>query len=212
MDRQQLFYLSVLALVVILVSVSVIALDYFDPYKFRVEQQGVLFKSKTMPPANLLSEAAAQNAFLLLPEFRENSGVNSGVNSYTGQAWILFRTVLAANGKEAESLLRAYDKDGRLLKCQFDSKSGDNKEISAQECDSLLASSKAVKVYLEFPDPGLRRPEVVVEPGSLTVRPKGTGDVSPVSKVLLAFLYPNTDEIISKSNALLDQLQNKRKG
>ena len=208
MDKQQLFYLSVLALVIILVSVSIIALDYFDPYKFRVEQQGVLFKSKTMPPANLLSEAAAQNAFLLMPEFRENSGVNS----YTGQAWILFRTVLAANGKEAESLLRAYNKEGRLLKCQFDSKSGDNKEISAQECDSMLASSKVVKVYLEFPAPGLPPPEVVVEPGSLTVRPKVAGDVSPVSKVLLAFLYPNTDEIISKSNALLGQLQNKRKG
>ena len=204
MQKKQVFYLTVLALAVLLVSASVIVLDSLDPYKFKADQRGVLFKAKSLPPGNQLSALAAADSFLLVPSFYEGSTVNS----YVGPAWILFRTVLAANGKQTESVFRVYDKGKQLVKCQVDSKTQDNQEVSATECGALLASSQAVHLFIELPDAGLLKPEVVVESNAVTVKPKSVNDVSPVSRVLLEFMFPNTGEVIAKSNDLLKQLKN----
>ncbi len=206
MRKKRLFYLSVLVLALTLVSVSVVVLDYLDPYKFKVEDsaQGIpfLYKATAFPPGNQLQALAARDAFLLVPSFSENSAASS----YMGPAWILYRSILSANDKEAESVLRVYSKSKQLLKCQLDAKNGDNKEISVDACNSMIAASKEVEIFIEAPDSSLPKSEVIVGKDSITVKPKAAQEISPVSKKLLEFMYANTDEIVAKSNQMLEKI------
>lgn len=194
---------TIVVAVLLIAALAFLAYSSLFGYRYVSVESGYEFASNEALPGELLQAMASSQSFVLVLEGFEESPANA----YNIVGLTTFNLVLNGNGKAVVTLARALDAKGGLLYCNTnDGDTKTNREMPAAECEAFLASNTSPVVYFHSFNAGLDRPRVVVSSGRIDFYPKELYDPNVQSYIALSVMYGNTDEVIGKSNDLLERV------
>lgn len=194
-------YITIIVVILIaLFSIAVFFLFYSNPYKYRLEQEGIEFLSNSAEPAQMLETLGSRGSFIISPEFEENGNalpfMTSALTTFTG--------ILVANKREAITLLRITDSAGELRYCSTnDGNRNIARNITSAECNSMLSGKGSVKILIEGINTWLSKTRVILEEDKITIEPKELSSLQRVSLLVLKAMYANSEDIIRQINERL---------
>lgn len=199
--------ISIVVLLLILVFALMAVVAMFGEFKYSNELDGTLFVSNFKKPNDLLAELSAKKTFIVSPALHPSGNINS----YTANASNLAVVVLIGNDKNTVQLRRIFDSNNSIISCNNNSGNPKTDELlSPSQCSAFLDSAKsinAVKLLIEFPNPSLEKPLIVLNENEIAVKPKTYLDVSGMVFTLLKAIYPNSVEIVGNVNVLLGKVK-----
>ncbi len=200
MQKDSYFYLAAAAGFLILVLGGYVLLNLnLSEYKHSVKKGGVDFVSDEAEPSEIFSSMRDAPQFMISPAFVEKGPENS----YMASALTMLNTVLAAKGKSVIVVGRVMGSDGKVAHCQTNL--GDvkvNKGLSAEECNSILADSGSVRVFIDLPDKKLSSPKVLLERSLVRISTPSFDAISGTSFAFISNLYTDSAKIIETVNSL----------
>ena len=164
---------------------------------------GIVLAGRENPGSELIALSEAKT-FIVSPAFYENHSINP----YTANAMNLFIVVLNGNDRNAVQLIRVFNPDKTLKYCATNFGNELTQEnLSSTECLGFISSSvDAVKVFIEFPDSAREMARVEVSGDTVTIRAKSFNDVGKTGFVVLRVMFENAEEILRKTNLLVEKL------
>ncbi len=194
----------ILVVVIILAAIG-LAFLLLKPHSFELAEKSVVFYSDELPIQDGLNAFAENRSFLVAVEMTESNPFNQ----VQSNAATLFSVVLIGNQKNVTQLAMVLsNQTSELLSCQTNfGNLSQNKEITAEECRSLLDSFQGGKVLIAWPDSGLSRTEILVKTGSLEAHPSSSETVQIAAYSALKKMFSNADEIIARVNNIAGQIR-----
>jgi len=168
-------------------------------YAYKLDYEGMLFLSNEAEASDYLPAFTGFNEFIVSPAFGKDDV------ALMTKPLILFQGVLSAKQKRVILLARVFE--GNSLKyCQTnDANVLVNREISIEECNSLL-SSYIPKIMINKPDSTLKQTTIVLENNSITISPKNEYDLMNASYAVLRTMFEDIEEIIQNMNKIITAL------
>jgi len=197
------FIVSIAALVLsILVAASILA---FTPGSNSLVVNGTLIQPSGGTAFEIVEKLREKPAFIVSPQMNEPvQAVDHQI--YNGTA--LFLQVLEGNRKQWLQVIRVYNEQGDLTKCVKGSLELDDAiELSPEDCLVFLSQENSVLVFVERPDPSLNQPILELSESEIRIRSKLDQDIGTVSFLALKLVFNNSQEILEKSNLILDGLR-----
>jgi hypothetical protein len=197
--------LAVILVIIVVAAVTVLAFVLVKPHPFDLQEKSVVFYSDEAPILADLNLFSANHSFLVATEAMEGNPYNNSM----ANASALFQVVLIGNQKSVTQVFMTISSQNReLLSCQTNMGNfSQNREITAEECHSLVDSFSGAKAVLYWPDSKLQRAEVLVKSSLLEIRPSAAEDVQLAAYSSLKKMFPNADEIIGSVNTIAGQIQ-----
>lgn len=168
-------------------------------YAYKLDYEGMLFLSNEAEASDYLPAFTGFNEFIVSPAFGKDDV------ALMTKPLILFQGVLSAKQKRVILLARVFE--GNSLKyCQTnDANVLVNREISIEECNSLL-SSYIPKIMINKPDSTLKKTTILLENNSITISPKNEYDLMNASYAVLRTMFEDIEEIIQNMNKIITAL------
>ena len=187
----------------VLVSVAIAVFLFQRTSGELVVVENVFFQAESNPLGSLL-EFGNEKTFLVSPAFFEAHSINP----YMANSMNLFIVVLNGNDRNAVQLIRVFDAEKRLKYCATNF--GDEltqENLSPEDCQKFIdGSGDSVKVFIEFPNSSFPKPTVKIQGNTLAISTNNFSELGKTSFVALKIMFGNAEEILKKTNALVEEL------
>ncbi|MEW6294873.1 MAG: hypothetical protein AB1467_01085 [Candidatus Diapherotrites archaeon] len=198
------------AIVVIAIVLVLVAIFLFPEkgqyYLYKEEAEGIVFESNYFSqPIEYIRGLNSYYIYLIVNDWTEGQENSDAINSVN----TAFVAVLNAKDKNVVSVIKVYDDKGNFAYCQTNlGQKRENKQITAEECNSLLLQEDAIKFMFTKPDPKLKKPEIIIEKNYLvTVKANTESEMIRTAYLLLKAMYPDADTIIQNVNSVAGKVK-----
>jgi hypothetical protein len=204
MEKNKIFIITAVVVLLILVSAFIIISKTGNQYKFEAEDKGVRFVSNYKNPADAFAEFSKMGSFVVSPSFIENSSGNGKM----GEAQLLISTVLVTEGKKTTQTVRSLDSQGNISYCVTnDANVHVNRQIDKTECAALLMPDGIVVFLIQQPNPSLLKPEIEIKEGLVEIRPRTYDEAPDVAFLAISTMYSDSKQIVEGVNALINKVK-----
>lgn len=200
MSQNRNFFITAIVVFLIIISILIIIANLPEENRYSFIEEGVEFISYDRNPGEYIMQLSTENSFIVSPMFEESSLVNAHMTD----SLTMFSAVLTAQRREVIAVGRLYDSSGNMQKCQTND--GDyrvNREITIEECNSILSSPDKVKFLISFPDSSLERAQVIVEENKVTIKPRTYDDTARIPFLILKTMFADSEQTINEINSVL---------
>jgi hypothetical protein len=196
----------VYAILVVLIIIFVAAILAGPAENFNVvRSEGVLFRSNTVSPLELIPEIAGETEFIVSPKIYE---AGNTVNPFMLNSSNLFVVVLVGNKRNVTQVFRVTDSQGNTIHCLTNY--GDFKteeRLEAEQCSEMLESDEKPVILIEFPDSAITEPTVEISDKRIVVKSNTIDALNNTSFTVLRAMFSNAEEVLAKSNEITGMLR-----
>ena len=163
---------------------------------------GIIFNSNSFSsPQKYFSETVKERNSIIF--ISETDSKQSNLVEVSTQI-ALVSGVFSAVGKQVSSVIYVLNESNELDYCQtnFGDKSK-NEKLTKRQCENLLDNSSDFKFIVKLPDEKLSNPLVEMYNNSVIIKPAKKEEGIIILQQLFAAIYPDSDEIINRINAIL---------